>query len=126
MKKTFLGFIMIGIAVAVIIAAQMYSHNSIAKMTDLAQKIDVSLQDDDYPRCIRLLNELTEYYESKDDLMATFISHDRIDWISVSLNQLRRYLEYEEKADCAAFISEIKKRLEIIEDNEKIKLNNIL
>ena len=126
MKKYILGTIILVIIAICTFISHQYTENVVESMNTYIERISNYLDDEDYSSAMNEVDAVKEKFEKSNSLLSIYTSHTKLDEITASINRLSAYLENENKNDSLAELRNIHARLQIIYNEEKISLENIL
>ncbi len=116
------------LAIALIIAGALYSHNLIEEsnhLSHLNDNIIVSLEDKNYNRAQAQINELSKRVEKFKVFYFMTDNHAEIDTIKLSIAELEIYTRKEEQIDALAKANSLSFLLSHLPENTEIKWGNI-
>ncbi len=118
----------ITIAIALILAGAMYSHNLIEEsdhLSHLNDNIIVSLEAENYNRAQMQLDELSKRVEKFKIFYFMTDNHSEIDAIKLSIAELEIYTRKENQTDALAKANSLSFLLTHLPENTELKWGNI-
>ena len=126
MKKYQLGLLILSLAAGLSLLCHRYTVNTVSRTDGLLENTLHYVEQERFSQAQEELDVLLEAFSHRVDIMAMYTSHTRLDDISAGLSRLQGYVDNQSVNDSVAEIIALRTKLEIIREEEELRLCNIL
>ncbi len=126
MKKYRLGLLILLLAAALSAVSHVYTVFVTDSCNRSLDGITGLVRQEDFDKALQEANLLSESFGKQSNTMAFYTSHGKLDEVRICLNRLESYLESQSVNDSLAEIRAIRAKLAILEEEEQLRLSNVL
>ena len=126
MKKYQLGLLILSLAAGLSLLCHNYTVNTVNSTDRLLENTLRYVEQENFSEAQSELETLFNAFSERADIMAMYTSHTKLDDISASLSRLLGYVDNQSVNDSIAEIIALRTKLEIIREEEELRLYNIL
>lgn len=126
MKKYQLGLLILFTAMGLSAASHGYTVHVVGQIHHTLDTMAEKVQQEGFTSAEELAQDLLDSFGRQSNVMATYTSHVKLDEVTTSLGRLQSYIRNQSVNDSLAEINTIRSKLNILEEEEQIRMSNIL